>query len=111
MNLTLADGTLNGLQELAPLGNLTAVGCLIVLVVWMMTRGFPKLLDRHDIAMQRKDTDASTERAAFRAVLDRQADVREVSARSGHEAAHALAESIRDLSEEVRRSGVQRHAG
>jgi hypothetical protein len=63
--LAFGEEVTNGLSGMAPLANLTVVGALIVLVIWMMTRSFPNLIDRHDQVLERKDKEVAAERSAF----------------------------------------------
>lgn len=97
-----AQNVTNGLQAYAPLANLTAVGAMIVLIFWLICRALPKMLDRQDEREERREQANAAERAEFRRCLDRQAEVRDAAASSGHEAARAIAESLRELSREVR---------
>lgn len=97
---------MNGLEMFGPLANLTAVGALIGLVIWMVTRGFPALLDRAD--------DAQTEaRQEFLAALDRQTDQRAEAVRSGHALGSRLQQDLGRMAAEMQRrndNDVRRHA-
>ena len=115
----------NGLQAYAPLANLTFAGVLIVLVLWGIFRGFPRVLDRWD-AMSRHFTDSLAKarrefmevidarskenaralddaRREFLAALDRQTEQRASAAASGHQAAEAIHLDLQSISAEMRR--------
>lgn len=91
----------NGLSFLAPLANLTAVGALIVVVVWMVTRGFPRLLERSDASH-------SAARGEFLAALDKQTDSRSLAAKSGHEVAARMELDLQAMAAELRRANDMR---
>lgn len=116
----------NGLQLFAPMANLTAVGVLIVLVMWGIFRGFPRVLDRWD-QMSRHFTDSLAKarrefmeviearskenakalddaRREFLAALDRQTEQRSIAAASGHDAAAAIHLDLQNISGEMRRA-------
>lgn len=91
----------NGLSVYAPLANITAVGCLILMVLWMVTRGFPKLLERSDKAH-------ADGRREFLAALDKQTESRSMSAAAGHEVASRMQGDLHDMAAEFRRSNDMR---
>jgi ABC-type nickel/cobalt efflux system permease component RcnA len=74
------------LGGLAPWANLTALGALITVVVWMMTKGFPQLIERTDKVLERKDLESVNERHEFMAALQAERDHRD-AARREHTAA------------------------
>lgn len=100
--------TTNGLAEYMALANLTAVGAFImifvVLSLWIVTKGIPKLIDRADAAQQRSDAANAESRREFLAALDRQQIARSEAATAGHDAAVQIATSLRELTDEVRRA-------
>lgn len=87
----------NGLSNLAPIANITAVGALIVMVIWMVTRGFPRLLERSDGVH-------AASRGEFLAALDRQNESRSAAARSGHEVAARMELDLQAMAAELRRA-------
>ncbi len=100
--------TTNGLGELMVSANATCVGVgliiFTVLSIWIVTKGIPKLLDRADAAQQRSDAVNTESRKAFLAALTQQTDARTEAAKGGHEAALQIANNLRDLGQEIRRS-------
>jgi hypothetical protein len=99
---------MNGLSEYMDLANLTCVGAGIILLVWIITRGVPNLIDRWENAEQRHEKAAAESRREFLTALDRQATARTEAAKSGHDAAMRLADNLHDLTEEVRRTNPGR---
>lgn len=95
------------MTEIAPWAELGAVGCLIVTVLWMVTKGFPQLVERFT-------AETTAQRAEFREELKlHREDLREHRvqsrelAESGHEAVKRLSESMDDLRDELKR-GLER---
>ena len=88
---------MNGLESFGPLANLTAVGALIGLVVWMVTRGFPAIL-------QRSDELHAGARQEFLTALDRQSDQRSEAAASGHRVAAQMQADLSNMAAELRRA-------
>jgi hypothetical protein len=67
--------------------NLTATAAMIGLMTWLITKGMPSLLDRHDKAQE-------ASRAHFESILNKIDERREHAAREGHDAAKTLATAI-----------------
>lgn len=104
------NATTNGLEHLMPIANLTVVGALILTIVictiFIVTKGIPKLIDGltrfvDGIMIRAEDRQKDTQ-DQFIAALDRQAQARSESAKSGHDAAMRIADNLHDLTEEVR---------
>lgn len=74
-------------DPIATWGNLTATAAMIGLMTWLITKGMPSLLDRHDKVME-------ATRAHFEEVLNKIDSRRETAAREGHDAAKVLATAI-----------------
>lgn len=74
-------------DPIATWGNLTATAAMIGLMTWLITKGMPSLLDRHDKALE-------TTRSHFEEILNRIDSRREIAAREGHDAAKTLATAI-----------------
>ena len=89
----MMDFDMNGLAPWAELG---AVGCLIVTVLWLVTKGFPAIVDRFTI-------EAATQRQEFREELKEHRDQSRELAESGHAAVHRLADSFDELKDELKR--------
>lgn len=92
----------NGLGQFVAVANLTAVAVMLGLIVWFVMKGLPAWLDRQDRNEERRDKAHVETRTAFFAELGRQTDARSEAAKSGHEAANAIADRIKDLANEVR---------
>jgi flagellar biosynthesis/type III secretory pathway M-ring protein FliF/YscJ len=86
MSWTIAQ-TATSVDSFSAWSNLTASAAIILLVLWLVTKGLPFLLDRHDKAQ-------SESRAHFELILERIDERRFTSAKDGHDAASKLAESI-----------------
>ena len=97
---TLA-ATTNGLEGLAPWANLSVVGVLIVLVLWVMTRGFPNLLSRHDAMLQRKDAEVAAERQSFLNALEQERRHRDVVRHEHLKAIQTVAAADHEVHREV----------
>ena len=74
-------------DPLATWANITATAAMIWLTAWLITKGMPSLLDRHDKAQE-------AARTHFETILNKVDERRESSAREGHEAAKTLANAI-----------------
>ena len=92
----------NGLGQFVAIANLTAVAVILLLVAWTVVKGLPAWLDRQDRNEERREKSFSESRREFISALDRQAEARSESARSGHDAASKIAGSLKDLADEVR---------
>lgn len=88
---------MNGLENFGPLANLTAVGALIGLVIWMVTKGFPRLLDRADSAR-------AADRTEFLQALERQTSQRAEAAASGHQVAAQMQLDLARMAAELQRA-------
>lgn len=88
---------MNGLDTFAPVANLTAVGALIWLVVWMVTKGFPRILERSEVSN-------ATARQEYLAALDRQTEQRAEAAASGHQVAAEMQRDMSKMAAELQRS-------
>ena len=101
--------TTNGLGDYVAIANLTAVGAMVlifvVLSLWVVTKGIPAIIERWDQANQRSEKAQAESQRMFMEALRLQADGRLEAAKSGHEAALKIAESIEELTREVRRTG------
>ena len=84
---TLAQAVTASQDPLAAWANLTATAAMICLMAWLITKGMPSLLDRHDKAQE-------ASRAHFESILNKVDERRESAAREGHEAAKTLAAAI-----------------
>lgn len=84
---TLAHAVTANQDPLAAWANLTATAAMICLMAWLITKGMPSLLDRHDKAQE-------ASRAHFESILNKVDERRESAAREGHEAAKTLATAI-----------------
>jgi len=74
-------------EPLSTWGNLTATAAMIMLMGWLITKGMPSLLERHDKAQE-------ASRDHFEKILNQMDSRRESAAREGHEAAKILATAI-----------------
>lgn len=82
------------IDHIAPWGQMTATAVMLAMFVWMITKWFPQLLDRHDIAQEKT-------REHFEKILDKIESSREKenaqrfqAAKDGHDAAKALSHAI-----------------
>lgn len=80
--------------HIAPWGQMTATAVMLSMFVWMITKWFPQLLERHDIAQEKT-------REHFERILDKIEANREKenaqrfqAAKDGHDAAKALSHAI-----------------
>lgn len=97
MFLTIAQAAATG-SDFTGWSNLTATSAIIGIVVWLVTKGFPGLLERHDRAQaearvqyEKAQTDA---REHFEKILDKIETRRGEAAKDGHDAARKLAEAV-----------------
>jgi hypothetical protein len=74
-------------DTMAPWAQLTGTAAIIMLFVWLVTKGMPALLDRHDKVQLET-------RTHFESIIEKIDTRRELSAREGHDAAKYLADSI-----------------
>ena len=96
--------------------NVSALGCLIICMIWGITKGLPNLVEtfREQSAEERKQyfeenkaarqefrEELQEQRQAFRESLSQQSEQSRQLAQSGHEAVRRLAEDIRGLSERI----------
>lgn len=84
------------MDGLAPWAELGAVGCLIVTVLWLVTKGFPAIVERFT-------AEAATCRKEFREELKEHREQSRALAESGHNAVNRLADSFDDLKDELKR--------
>ena len=93
-------------DELSSWANLTATGIIGALLVWIITRAFPTMLERHDIVQEQT-------RAHFERILVNVDTSRAATAREGHEAAKHLSFAIEKSAETVRQntSAVEKLTG
>jgi hypothetical protein len=84
------------IDHLAPWGQMTASAVMLAMFVWMITKWFPQLLERHDVTQERT-------REHFEKILDKIEANREKenaqrfqAAKEGHDAAKALSHAIED---------------
>lgn len=75
------------IDALAGWSNLTSSAAIITLVIWLVTKGMPSLLDRHD----RVENES---RKHYEMILERIDERRVIAAKEGHDAASRLSESI-----------------
>ena len=99
------------IDHLAPWGQMTATAVMLAMFVWMITKWFPQLLDRHD------STQLQT-REHFEKILDKIEANREkenaqrfITAKDGHEAAVALSHAIENNTSAINslRNSVKAH--
>jgi hypothetical protein len=95
MLLVQAVETVTAQAELASWANLTATGIIGMLLVWIITKAFPQMLERHD-AVQLET------RGHFERVLNSIDSSRATSAKEGHDAAKQLSVAIDRSTEGVR---------
>lgn len=76
-----------GMDDMALWAQLTGTAAIIMLFVWLVTKGMPALLDRHDKVQLET-------RTHFESIIDKIDTRRESSARDGHDAAKYLADAI-----------------
>lgn len=81
--------------NVASWANLSATALIGALLVWIITKAFPKMLDRHDTVQEQT-------RAHFERILTNIETSRSTAAREGHDAAKQLAGSISTSNEAVR---------
>lgn len=103
-------GTLLQLSDALPVvdpisgwANLTATGAMMALLVWVVTKAFPKMLDRHDEAQLEA-------RNHFEKILNKVEDgaaardqLRLAATKDGHDAARKLADQIAINTQAVQR--------
>jgi len=93
--------------------NLSATCIIGALLVWVITKAFPALLERHDTTLQhalnRHDTVLQAARDQFEGILKNIDTSRATSAREGHEAAKQLSVAIDRSSESVRENTIAVH--
>ena len=89
-----AEAVVHSITDLAPWAQMTATGVVLAMFVWMITKWFPQLLDRHDIAQEKT-------REHFERILDKIEGNREKenvqryqAAKDGHDAAKHLSHAI-----------------
>lgn len=92
----------NGLGQFVAIGNLTAVAVMLALFAWAIVKGIPAWLDRQDRNEERRDKAHVEARREFFAELKQQTDARSESAKTGHDVAFKIAESLTALANEVR---------
>ncbi len=90
------------MTEIAPWAELGAVGCLIVTVLWLVTKGFPAVVERFTI-------EAASCRKEFREELKEHREQSRALAESGHSAVNRLADSFDELKNELRRDFRERN--
>lgn len=83
------------LNPLAPWASLTSTGACIGLLIWLITKGFPNMLEKHE------KVQAET-RGHFERILTNIDTSRTMSARDGHEAARHLSTAIEKNADSVR---------
>tara|TARA_R110000822_G_scaffold98088_3_gene222062 strand:+ start:2020 stop:2364 length:345 start_codon:yes stop_codon:yes gene_type:complete len=86
-----------GVDSISSWANLTATGVICALLVWIITKAFPAMLERHDKVQE--ETRMHNERRIE--VIDAN---RAASAREGHEAAKELSKSIQAGNETIRQN-------
>lgn len=74
-------------DAMAPWAQLTGTAAIIMLFVWLVTKGMPAMLERHD-----KIQSETTSR--FEAIIDKIDKRRESSEKEGHDAARYLGDAI-----------------
>jgi len=86
--------TIHNITDLAPWAQMTATGVVLAMFVWMITKWFPQLLERHDAAQEKT-------REHFERILDKIETNREKenagrhqTAKDGHDAAKALSHAV-----------------
>lgn len=96
----LADAVPAG-DVISPWANLTATGAIIALLVWVVTRAFPSIIERYDETLERQDVAQVEARNHFERILMRVEDnakerdaMRLAATKDGHDAARQLAQQI-----------------
>jgi len=84
----------SSIDHIAPWGQMTATAVMLAMFVWMITKWFPQLLDRHDLTQEKT-------REHFEKILDKIESCREKenvqryqASKDGHEAAKSLSSAI-----------------
>jgi len=101
-------------ESLVPLSNISALGCLIALVLWFATTGLPGIMEKwekHSDSTRddfKEVVDAMMEesraqRTDFRAEMKEQRKQAFELATSGHNAVNSLSEQILDLHKSVKK--------
>lgn len=84
-------------ESLPSWANLTATGIIALLLVWIITKAFPAMLERHDTVQQ-------TTREHFERILNNIDASRAISAKEGHDAARELGSAIDKSTEMIRQN-------
>ena len=101
-------------DSIAGWSNLSALGCLISLVLWFATTGLPKIMDKWETQSQSTRADfkqivdsmmeeSRAQRNDFRVEMKEHREQAFRLATSGHEAVNSLSEQIMHLHETVKK--------
>lgn len=92
--------------DLVAWAQLGAVGVVTALLVWIITKGVPGLLDKFDKRLDDKEAiyreDLKAQRADFREELKAHRDQSQAIATSGHESVKELAAQVSELKQEIK---------
>lgn len=82
-------------QDVAPWAQLGGIAVITWLLIWMITKAFPDLMERHEV----KQAEA---RQHFETILNKIESNRMASAKEGHDAAKTLGSAMNDQCENLR---------